>query len=111
MSAEHFREAIAKEIESNLQLIDAKECAEIVRRFPLPATERKIAPVQGFSAGGSMTEEQKQAMIEFLKDNLSLESKTSENYVGGFNENDAMYEKCHAVNLVLCGEVISSVDL
>lgn len=49
-----------------------------------------------------MTKEQ---LIDFLKENLRLDTETKSVYVGGFD--GEMYKDVTTIELVLCGEVIS----
>lgn len=56
-----------------------------------------------------MTDEMKSFMFEYIKNNLRLDLTTDIEYQGGMNGDGNMYKESHTVELILDGEVISSV--
>lgn len=50
-------------------------------------------------------------MIEYLRENLKIEIKTTSEYFGGTDGSGNLYRNCHVLKLVLDDEVISEVDL
>lgn len=57
-----------------------------------------------------LSEEMVEAIIELLKDNLTIDVKTTSEYTGGY-DSGSLYKDCHTLQLKLDGEVISEVYL
>ena len=53
----------------------------------------------------------KEELIEFIKENLELKSSTSYEYTGEMDGSGNLYKDVHTVDLIFCGETISSIDL
>jgi len=52
-----------------------------------------------------------QQVIEYLRENLRIEHKTESNYTGGMDGSGSLYSYSHTIELVLDGDVISSISL
>ena len=63
------------------------------------STTREIRPVD------------MQQVIEYLRENLRIEHKTESNYTGGMDGSGSLYSDSHTIELVLDGDVISSISL
>lgn len=50
-------------------------------------------------------------IIEYLKENLRIETSTSSNYTGGMDGSGSLYQTEITIKLVLDGEEISSVTI
>lgn len=54
-----------------------------------------------------MSEDEKEQLFEYLRDNLRLNLKTSSEYTGGMDNSGQLYRDSHTIQLVLEGVVIS----
>lgn len=52
-----------------------------------------------------------QQVIEYLRENPRIEHKTESNYTGGMDGSGRLYRDNHTIELVLDGDVISSISL
>ena len=57
-----------------------------------------------------MNEELKEAILQLIADNLTIDVTTTSEYTGGMDGGD-LYKYCHKVQLCLEGQVISEVYL
>lgn len=57
-----------------------------------------------------MDEELKEQIIEFLKENLTLDVDTSSSYTGGM-DGGPMYEDSKTLKLLIDGEVITEIGI
>lgn len=48
----------------------------------------------------------REELIAFVKENLSLDIESSESYTGGMDGTD-MYSTSHVIKLMFCGETLS----
>ena len=56
-----------------------------------------------------MTEEMREMVQQYIKDNLRLDVRTDSIYNGGMD--GPLYKDCHSIQLILDDEVISEVSL
>ena len=57
-----------------------------------------------------MNEELREAILQLIADNLSVDVTTTSEYTGGMDGGD-LYKNCHKIQLCLEGQVISEVYL
>jgi len=57
-----------------------------------------------------VSDDEREALIEFLRENLRIEVQTTSEYTGGMGDGP-LYSDCHTVQLLLDGEVISEASL
>jgi hypothetical protein len=59
----------------------------------------------------NLSTDQREALIAFLRENLTLESRTESVYTGGMDDSGRMYRDSITIQLLLDGEVISEVGV
>jgi len=52
-----------------------------------------------------------QMVMDHLRENLRIEVQTESNYTGGMDGSGSLYSDSHTINLMLDGEVISSINI
>ena len=57
------------------------------------------------------SDEFKDAVFKYLKDNLVLDILTKSEYTGGIDGSGQLYKDCHTLTIELEGEIIASVYL
>lgn len=58
-----------------------------------------------------MTEDQKKDLIEFLKENLEIDTITTSNYTGGLDGSGSLYRDEKSLIVRIAGEKITEVYL